>query len=47
VGLPNHLVAGETRARFADWPEVTFTGFDRREALALDIETIGWANTMV
>ncbi|HEU4533376.1 MAG TPA: hypothetical protein VFS00_04630 [Polyangiaceae bacterium] len=27
-------------------PAVTFVSFDRREVLALDLETTGWAQTM-
>lgn len=43
LGLPGHLVGGDVRARFEDWPEVDFVGYDRRSRIAFDLETTGWA----
>lgn len=43
LGLPGHLVGPEVRSRFAGRPEVTFVSHDRRERIAFDFETIGWA----
>jgi len=37
-----HLVPERVLRRFAVWSEVTFVGHDRREALAIDLETTGW-----
>lgn len=45
LGLPGHLVGAEVRARFAERPEVTFVGHDRRERIAFDFETLGWAES--
>lgn len=46
LGLPGHVVPEEVRQRFADRPGVDFVSHDRRERIAFDIETIGWAENM-
>ncbi|WP_214109764.1 hypothetical protein [Acrocarpospora catenulata] len=40
--VPGHGIPAGTPARFEDWPEVVFAGFDRRETLALDLDTRGY-----
>ena len=37
---------GALQAAFDECPEVTFVGYDRREVMALDLETCGWAESM-
>ncbi|MCC7540006.1 MAG: hypothetical protein IT379_27555 [Deltaproteobacteria bacterium] len=41
LALPGHCVVRDPR--LAELPNVTFVGHDRREVLALDLETRGWA----
>jgi hypothetical protein len=43
VHITGHLVPEEIKRRFAPWPEVEFVGYDRREVIAFDFETRGWA----
>lgn len=42
LALPGHLVPDEDRERFAADPQVLFVAHDRREVVALDLETHGW-----
>jgi hypothetical protein len=42
IVVGGHLVPPKVLKRFATWPEVTFVRHDRREVLALDLETTGW-----
>jgi len=42
IYLAGHIVMPDTRARFADWPEVEFVTWDRRETMAHDFWTTGW-----
>ncbi|MCC5575294.1 hypothetical protein IMZ11_06510 [Microtetraspora sp. AC03309] len=46
IVVPGHCVPSTTVSRFADWPQVTFAGYDRRELLALDLDTLGYTNAM-
>ncbi|MBK7396207.1 MAG: hypothetical protein IPJ34_07890 [Myxococcales bacterium] len=43
VLVTGHLVPDEVKQRFASWPAVEFVGYDRREVIAFDFETRGWA----
>jgi hypothetical protein len=43
VLVTGHLVPDDIKRRFATWPEVEFVGYDRREVIAFDFETRGWA----
>ncbi|MFK8004615.1 MAG: hypothetical protein AB8H86_33920 [Polyangiales bacterium] len=45
LGLPGHAVASDTRKLFADDPQVVFVGHDRRQVIALDLETHGWPDS--
>ncbi len=45
-GLPGHLVLDDALAHVAGRREVDIVGYSRRERLAFDIETIGWAEHM-
>jgi hypothetical protein len=42
IVVGGHLVPERVLRRFKSWPEVMFISHDRREALALDLETTGW-----
>ena len=44
--LGGHLVPSQVRERFADWPAVEFVSHDRREVIALDIASLGWARAL-
>ena len=46
IGLPGHLVGDEVRSLLVDRPEIDLVSHDRRERIAFDIETIGWAEHM-
>ncbi len=46
LGLPGHLVPDEARAHVAGLRSVDIVSHARRERLAFDIETIGWAENM-
>ncbi|MFI9825923.1 hypothetical protein ACIHFC_37110 [Streptomyces sp. NPDC052013] len=46
IVVPGHLVPDATITQFRDWPQVTFTSFDRREVLALDLDTRGYTRDM-
>lgn len=46
LGLGGHLVRDELRGPFAAHPQVVFIGHDRRQVMALDLETRGWARNM-
>ncbi|WP_327046394.1 hypothetical protein OG320_00320 [Microbispora sp. NBC_01189] len=46
IVVPGHCVPSATVGRFADWPQVTFAGHDRRELLALDLDTRGYPLAM-
>jgi hypothetical protein len=41
--LGGHLVPENIKSRFSEWPAVKFVSHDRRDAIALDIATFGWA----
>jgi hypothetical protein len=43
VLVTGHLVPDDIKRRFAAWPEVELVGYDRREVIAFDFETRGWA----
>jgi hypothetical protein len=43
VHITGHLVPDDLKRRFAAWPEIEFVGYDRREVIAFDFETRGWA----
>ena len=40
--VPGTQLDAGVRARFADWPELTFAGYFRQEILAFEIEFYGW-----
>jgi hypothetical protein len=44
--LGGHLIPSQIRERFASWPAVEFVSHDRREVIALDIATLGWARAL-
>ncbi|WP_437593190.1 hypothetical protein [Sorangium sp. So ce1000] len=44
--LGGHLVPSQVRERFANWPAVEFASHDRRECIALDIASLGWARAL-
>ncbi|MEU8270549.1 hypothetical protein AB0B89_25750 [Sphaerisporangium sp. NPDC049002] len=42
IVVPGHGIPAGTAGRFGDWPQVTFAGHNRREVLALDLDTRGY-----